>query len=149
MNTSKVTISLFTDNSILKISFDEDDFLEVNRNFEWSPLHWSAVLLTCVLILVVNMRVLLFTNIKESKLVDMMVLVDCLANLSIIGVLFLAFPVRIFQDTRLCYLIETYRGLSLVINRLALTKLERILAMQCSLSMTLGSFQSLSWSTES
>ena len=114
-------MSLFTNNSTLYISFDEADFLEVNRNFEWSPLHWSAVLLTCVLILVVNMRVVLFTNIKESKLVDMMVLVDCLANLSIIGVLFLAFPVRIFQDTRLCYLIETYRGLSLVINRLVLS----------------------------
>ena len=116
--TTNVTISLFIENSTMNITFDEDDFLEVNRNFQPSSLHWSAVLLTCVLILLVNMRVLLFTNIKESKLVDLMVLVDCLANLSIIGVLFLAFPVRIFQDTRLCYLIETYRGLSLVINRL-------------------------------
>ena len=115
--TTNVTISLFIENSTVNITFDEDDFLEVNRNFQPSSLHWSAVLLTCVLILLVNMRVLLFTNIKESKLVDLMVLVDCLANLSIIGVLFLAFPVRIFQDTSLCYLIETYRGLSLVINR--------------------------------
>ena len=143
--TTNVTISLFIENSTVNITFDEDDFLEVNRNFQPSSLHWSAVLLTCVLILLVNMRVLLFTNIKESKLVDLMVLVDCLANLSIIGVLFLAFPVRIFQDTRLCYLIETYRGLSLVINRLVQSRKEDVLA----LIIMLWLFRSLSWSTES
>ena len=117
MSTSTI-VTIFTDNRILDITFDQEDYLEVNRNFEANTLHWTAVILTCVLIFLVNMRVLLFTNIKESKLVDIMVLVDCLANLSIIGVLFLAFPVRIFQNPGLCYLIETYRGLSLVINRL-------------------------------
>ena len=66
MNTN-VTIPLFTDNQALGVTFDQDDFLEVNRNFEWSTLHWSAVITTCVLIFIVNIRVLLFTNIKERN----------------------------------------------------------------------------------
>ena len=75
-----------------------------------------------------------------------MVLLDCLANLSIIGVLFLAFPVRIFEDTHLCYIIETYRGLSLVINRSGMETRVRNKQINefCS-----GSFLSLWWSTES
>ena len=46
-----------------------------------------------------------------------MVVLDCLANLSIIGILLLAYPVRVFGNS-LCILIDFYRSYFIIINRI-------------------------------
>ena len=102
-----------------RIVFDEEDLMEVNQNFPVNTFNWSVVGLTNMIILLVNIIVLLWAKIKGKNLVDMMVWMDCLANLSLIGVLFLAYPVRVFDDhSYLCGPIEFYRAFSLIINRL-------------------------------
>ena len=57
------------------------------------------------------------SKVKEFTLVDMMVLLDCVANIAIIGVMFLAFPVRIWGDPDLCLLIHFYRAFVATINK--------------------------------
>ena len=54
---------------------------------------------------------------KENTLVDRMVLLDCLANISIIGVMFLAFPTRVWGSSLLCLPITFFRSFVLVLNR--------------------------------
>ena len=68
-------------------------------------------------ILLVNVVVLVWLKIKENTLVDRMVLLDCLANISAIGVMFLAFPIRIWGNGYLCLLITFFRGFVLALNR--------------------------------
>ena len=46
-----------------------------------------------------------------------MVLLDCLANISFIGVMLLAFPVRVWGSTNLCLLITFVRVFVLSLNR--------------------------------
>ena len=48
---------------------------------------------------------------------DRMVLLDCLANISIIGVMFLAFPTRVWGSSLLCLPITFFRSFVLVLNR--------------------------------
>ena len=102
-----------------KIIFDDEtDFLEVNRNFDGTPLHWGIVIGTNSIILLVNVTLMILVRIKERNLIDMMVWMDCLANLSIIGIMFLAFPVRVFDNhPSVCFLIEFYRAVALFMNR--------------------------------
>ena len=101
-----------------RIVFDEEDLMAVNENFPVNTFNWSVVGLTNMIILLVNIIVLLWAKIKGKNLVDMMVWMDCLANLSLIGVLFLAYPVRVFDDhSYICGPIEFYRAFSLIINR--------------------------------
>ena len=68
-------------------------------------------------ILLVNIVVLVWLKIKENTLVDRMVLLDCLVNISTIGVMFLAFPIRVWGNSYLCLLITFFRGFVLVLNR--------------------------------
>lgn len=97
---------------------DETDFIEVNRNFDPTPLHWSIVVGTNSTILIVNLILMFWVKMKERNLIDMMVWMDCLANISIIGVMFLAFPVRVFDNhPSICILIEFYRAVALFMNR--------------------------------
>ena len=48
----------------------------------------------------------------------MMVLLDCAANLAIIGVMCLAFPVRVWGDPYLCLIFHFYRVFVATINRM-------------------------------
>ena len=57
------------------------------------------------------------SKVKEFTLVDMMVLLDCTANIAIIGLMFLAFPVRVWDDPYLCLLFQFYRAFVATINR--------------------------------
>ena len=57
------------------------------------------------------------SKVKEFTLVDMMVLLDCAANIAVIGVMFLAFPVRVWGDPYLCLLFHFYRVFVASINR--------------------------------
>ena len=54
---------------------------------------------------------------KEFTLVDMMVLQDCAANLAVIGVMCLAFPVRVWGNPYLCIIFHFYRVFVATINR--------------------------------
>lgn len=47
----------------------------------------------------------------------MMVLLDCAANLAVIGVMCLAFPVRVWGDPYLCIIFHFYRVFVATINR--------------------------------
>ena len=60
---------------------------------------------------------LAWIRVKERVLVDRMVLLDCLANISTIGVMFLAFPIRVWGNSYLCLLITFFRGFVVVLNR--------------------------------
>ena len=48
-----------------------------------------------------------------------MVLLDCLANICFIGVMFLVFPVRVWGNSYLCILITFFRVFVLSLNRWA------------------------------
>ena len=54
---------------------------------------------------------------KEFTLVDMMVLLDCASNLAVIGVMCLAFPVRVWGNHYLCIIFHFYRVFVATINR--------------------------------
>ena len=46
-----------------------------------------------------------------------MVLLDCLANISFIGIMFLVFPIRVWGNSYLCILITFFRVFVLSLNR--------------------------------
>ena len=54
------------------------------------------------------------------------VLLDCLANISTVAVMFLAFPIRVWGNSYLCLLITFFRGFVVVLNRFCLTILIKI-----------------------
>ena len=76
-----------------------------------------AFITNTLTVLLVNIVVLVWLKIKENTLVDRMVLLDCLANISNIGVMFLAFPIRVWGNSYLCLLISFFRGFVGVLNR--------------------------------
>ena len=61
--------------------------------------------------------ILPFINSQEKTLVDLMVLLDCVANILVIGIMVLCFPVRVWGDGHLCMLISFFRSFVLVLNR--------------------------------
>ena len=62
---------------------------------------------------------LVWLKLKERTLVDRMVLLDCLANISFIGIMVLVFPVRVWGNSYLCILITFFRVFVLSLNRWA------------------------------
>ena len=99
--------------------FDVEELVHVNFNLEIS-LYNLILPITCALtVLLVNFLVLLMLKMKENTLVDRMVLLDCLANISTVGVMFLAFPIRVWGNSDLCLLITVFRGFVFVLNRLS------------------------------
>ena len=95
------------------------ELVHVNFNLEIS-LYNLILPITCALtVLLVNFLVLLMLKMKENTLVDRMVLLDCLANISTVGVMFLAFPIRVWGNSDLCLLITFFRGFVFVLNRLS------------------------------
>ena len=92
--------------------------LGVNRNFPQTTENWIIIILTTSVILVSNVMVMWWARLKERNLIDMLVWLDCLANLSTIAVLFLAFPVRIHDAyPHWCFLIQFIRAVSMFLNR--------------------------------
>lgn len=103
-----------------RIVFDEfwDEFeLEVNRNFPQTPENWGIVIVTNSIILIVNIMVMVWAKFKDRNLIDKLVWLDCVANLSIIGVMFMAFPVRIYGSTYICIIMDFIRAVALFMNR--------------------------------
>ena len=113
-------ITAFINRSEIKLSFDVNELVYVNFNWKISILNVITTLTSTCTVLLVNALVLLMLKMKENTLVDRMVLLDCLANISTIGVMFLAFPIRVWGNTYFCLLVTFFRGFVVVLNRLTI-----------------------------
>ena len=101
--------------------FDVEELIHVNFNWKISKLNLILTLTRIITVLLVNALVLLMLKMKDKTLVDRLVLLDCLANISTIGVMFLAFPIRVWGNSYLCLLITFVRGFVVVLNRLTIS----------------------------
>ena len=97
--------------------FDVEELIRVNFNWKISKLNLILTLTRFITVLLVNALVLLMLKMKDKTLVDRLVLLDCLANISTIGVMFLAFPIRVWGNSYLCLLITFFRGFVVTLNR--------------------------------
>ena len=112
-----MSIKTYSNWTELNLFVDLNETVFVNSNWEMSSFNLVMFITNNLTILLVNIVVLVWLKIKENTLVDRMVLLDCLANISTIGVMFLAFPIRIWGNSYLCLLITFFRGFVLVLNR--------------------------------
>ena len=124
-------IVTFSNGTEQNLSFDFKDAVNVNFNWERSVFNLLTFITNNLTILIVNIVVLVWLKIKENTLVDRMVLLDCLANISNIGVMFLAFPVRVWGHSYLCLLITFFRGFVGVLNRCPTDNTEYSLPCTC------------------
>ena len=111
-------ITAFINQNEINMSFDVKELVYVNFNWKVSIMNLITTMTSTLTVLLVNALVLLMLKLKENTLVDRMVLLDCLANISTIGVMFLAYPIRIWGNSYLCLLITFFRGFVVVLNRL-------------------------------
>ena len=95
----------------------KEDAIPVNQNFPLTLYNLIPFVTTNITVFVVNLLVLLWLKIKENNLVDRMVALDCIANMAVVIVLFLAFPYRIWYSTNVCYGISFFRCFVLTMNR--------------------------------
>ena len=112
-------ITAFVNESRIHFYFDVEELVYVNLNWKISKFNLISTITCTLTVLLVNALVLLMLKMKENTLVDRMVLLDCLANISTIAVMFLAFPIRVWGNSYLCLLITFVRGFVVVLNRLS------------------------------
>ena len=93
------------------------DVLVLNQNFPKSWLNIAMFLTTVMLIGVVNIIVLVWVKVKDRLLIDKMVTMDCVANIMMIGLLLLAFPSRVWNNSFLCAVITFYRVFTTTIKK--------------------------------
>ena len=110
-------VTAYSQDKEIELYFDSEQYIHINLNFPWTTLNLVMFVLNNLTVITVNVLVLIWLKLKERTLVDRMVLLDCLANIGMIGVMFLAFPVRVWGNTHLCLLITFFRCYVLVINR--------------------------------
>ena len=114
-------ISLFSENNgtmhSLFFNPDPENITFINQDFPWTTSNLAIFITNNLTVITVNVLVLVWLKLKERTLVDRMVLLDCLANISIIGVMFLAFPTRVWGSSLLCLPITFFRSFVLVLNR--------------------------------
>ena len=113
-----MSIKTLSNSTELNLFVDMKETVYVYSNWEMSISNIVMFITNNLTILLVNIVVLVWLKIKENTLVDRMVLLDCLANISTIGVMFLAYPVRIWGNSYICLLITFFRGFVVVLNRL-------------------------------
>ena len=123
MEEDNTNITAFINQSEINLSFDFKDLVYVNFNWKVSIFNLITTITSTLTVLLVNALVLLMLKLKENTLVDRMVLLDCLANISTIGVMFLAYPVRIWGNSYICLLITFFRGFVVFLNRLTIHSL--------------------------
>ena len=97
--------------------FEGESTTIVNSNFPINSFNLAVFTSTNMTVFIVNLLVLFWLKIKENNLVDRMVLLDCLANIAVVIVHSLAFPVRIWHYTYVCYVISYFRCFVLTMNR--------------------------------
>ena len=83
------------------------DVVVINQNYPMSVLNITMFSIIVLLVILVNIMVLLRVKMKNRVLIDNMVTMDCLANILMVGLLFLAFPSRIWNNRFLCAGITT------------------------------------------
>ena len=112
-------ITTFVNRSRIHLYFNVEELVHVNFNWKISIFNLISTITCTLTVLLVNALVLLMLKMKENTLVDRMVLLDCLANISTIGVMLLAFPIsiRVWGNSYLCLLITFFRGFVVVLNR--------------------------------
>ena len=111
-------VSTFINQKRINLYFDVEELVYVNLNWKISKFNLISTITCTLTVLLVNSLVLLMLKMKENTLVDKMVLLDCLANISTVAVMFLAFPIRVWGNSYLCLLITFFRGFVVVLNRL-------------------------------
>ena len=109
-----ITLTIYQ--SEINLYFQEDPII-VNQNFPLTLFNLIPFVTTNLTVFVVNLLVLLWLKIKENNLVDRMVALDCITNMAVVIVLFLAFPYRIWHSTSVCYFISFFRCFVLTMNR--------------------------------
>ena len=111
-------ITMFINQRRINFYIDVEELVHVNYNLEISLFNLILPITSTVAVMLVNSLVLLMLKMKEKTLVDRMVLLDCLANISTVGVMFLTFPIRVWGNSYLCLLITFFRGFVTILNRL-------------------------------
>ena len=114
-------ITTFINQTRIDLYFDVEELVYVNLNWKISNFNLVSTITCTLTVLLVNSLVLLMLKMKEKTLVDKMVLLDCLANISTVAVMFLAFPIRVWGNSYLCLLITFFRGFVVVLNRLTIS----------------------------
>ena len=104
------------DYNVETVNFLEDS-VEINKNITKSWINITMFLVTGLLVIVVNMIVLLSVKVKDTVLIDKMVILDCGANIMIVGVLLLGFPCRVWNNSFLCAGITFFRVFTVTINK--------------------------------
>ena len=98
------------------IAFTKDNLL-VNQNFSHTSYNYSVVFTTGALVLIVNIVILLWMKVKERVLVDKMVTIDCIGNILMVGLLLIAYPIRIWNNSVLCGIFSCFRVYTVTLNR--------------------------------
>ena len=93
------------------------DVVHINQDFTNSVLHNTVFSTTVILVVMVNILVLLRVKMKDKVLIDKMVALDCFSNILMVGLLLLAFPVRIWNNVWLCAGITFFRSFTANLNR--------------------------------
>ena len=93
------------------------DIVFVNQSFENSFFNFLVIFLIVAAVLLVNLAILLWIKVKERVLVDKMVTIDCVGNILMIGLLLLAFPIRIWKNSFVCGLFTIFRVYTVTLNR--------------------------------
>ena len=112
-------VTAYSQDKEIELYFDSEHYIHINLNFPWTTLNLVTFVLNNLTVITINVLVLVWLKLKERTLVDRMVLLDCLANISFIGVMFLVFPVRVWGNSYLCILITFFRVFVLSLNRWA------------------------------
>ena len=112
-------VTAYSQDKEIELYFDSEHYIHINLNFPWTPLNLVVFVLNNLTVITVNSgsAVLVWLKLMERTLVDRMVLLDCLANISFIGVMFLVFPIRVWGNSYLCILITFFRVFVLSLNR--------------------------------
>ena len=110
-------ITMIIKGKIMNFYFDVEELVYVNLNWKISNFNLVSTITCTLTVLLVNSLVLLMLKMKVKTLVDRMVLLDCLANISTVAVMFLAYPIRVWGNSYLCLLITFFRGFVVVMNR--------------------------------
>ena len=94
-----------------------EDTLVLNQNYRDSWFNIIVCVVTGSIILLMNMLVLVSVKVKDKALIDKMVVMDCVANIMLVGVLLCAFPCRVWKNTFLCAGITFFRVFTVTINK--------------------------------
>ena len=89
----------------------------LHKDFPSTTINWFWYFWTIFAILSSNILVLSWIQLKDKKLIDNMVLYDLIANLSIILIVVLAYPTKVYNNEWICLGVGVVRAFVSVTNR--------------------------------